>query len=138
VSPFLAIILACGSPAPEVEPVSQDVVQTAATTIRACLLQAAELRKQDRRTDARGQVLGCYRAHFEPLEPVLRAHNRRATLSLEYGFGRVASVMGQKGTIGSAQTIAEQLADRVEGVLDSLPARPAPSAPGADTGNPGR
>jgi hypothetical protein len=83
---------------------------------------------------SRDAVLGCYRAHFEPIEPVMRSHARRATLSLEYGFGRVARTMAREGTAETAASVAEQLADRVEGVLETIPVAPAPSSTAADTG----
>ena len=55
------------------------------------------------------------------MERPLRAHNRKATLSLEYEFGRVASHMSQSGSGQAANGMASRLADRLERVLATMP-----------------
>ena len=90
--------------------------------IRNCLRVATGLHKQGDRSGASDHVLSCYDQHFAPLEPTLREHNRRATLSLEYGFGVVANSMTRRrGEPGNA---ANMLADRVESVLETIPKTP--------------
>ena len=84
---------------------------------------------QGDRAAASDHVLSCYDQHFAPLESALRDHNRRATLSLEYGFGVVAHAMTRRrGDPGAAAVV---LADRVESVLETLPKSPtnAPAEP---------
>jgi hypothetical protein len=131
---LLLLLLACDPAQPEAIVVTEDVVHLAAASVRSCLTEAGKLSQQGRRAAAKEQVFGCYRAHFEPIEPVLRSHNRRATLSLEYGFGRVASVVGRANSTEAAATVVAQLSDRVEGVLDALPTVPAPILHPKDTG----
>ena len=83
---------------------------------------ATGLHVQGTRAAASEHVLSCYEKHFSPLEPALREHNRRATLSLEYGFGVVSHAMTRRrGDPGEAAVV---LADRVESVLETLPKRP--------------
>jgi hypothetical protein len=88
--------------------------------IRNCLKVAGGLYSQDKRESAVTQVYTCYEEHFTPLEGLLREHNSRATMSLEYGFGALAVSMGQRNSRAEAQ--AEQLADRLEAVIDSIAA----------------
>ena len=83
---------------------------------------ASGIREQGDRERASAHVLNCYEQHFAPLEPTLREHNRRATLSLEFGFGLLARTMSQRR--GEPTVAASMLADRVESVLDSIPTEP--------------
>jgi hypothetical protein len=131
---LLLLFLACDPAQPEAIVITEDVVHSAAANVRSCLTKAGKLSQQGRQAAATEQVFGCYRAHFEPIEPVLRSHNRRATLSLEYGFGRAASAVGHANASATAATVVAQLSDRVEGVLDALPTVPAPSLETKDTG----
>lgn len=101
-------------------------VQAAATTdtLRNCLTVAGGLRTQDQQDAAVKQVYHCYEKHFAPMEPMLRAQNEKATMSLEYGFGVLATNMNKRG--GDPVSEAIQLADRVEAVIDSVQAAPSP------------
>jgi hypothetical protein len=128
--PFLTFLLACGSGADGLHPVSEDAAQSASTAVRQCLDTASRLRSEEHPEKASSAVLACYSAHFEPMERPLRAHNRKATLSLEYEFGRVAGHMAQAGNGSEAIGMAGRLADRVERVLASMPVVSA----AADTG----
>jgi len=119
--PFLNLFLACGMGAPEVPTVTDDAAQSTAAEVRRCLDSAILLRTQGESEAAGKAVLGCYGAHFEPIERPLRAHNRKATLSLEYEFGRVAGRISQEGSGTAAIGMANRLADRVERVLASMP-----------------
>ena len=87
--------------------------------IRNCLRVATGIHEQGDRAGASDQVLHCYNQHFAPIEPTLREHNRRATLSLEYGFGLVAKSM--TGRRSEPKVAAAMLADRVESVLSTIP-----------------
>jgi len=107
-------------PAPEV---STDRVSESGGAIRNCLRVASGLREQGDREGASAHVLTCYEQHFSPIEPTLREHNRRATLSLEFGFGLLARTMSQRR--GEHTPAAAMLSDRVESVLASLPKEPA-------------
>ena len=111
------------------DPVSP--VQAAANTdtLRNCLTVAGGLRTQDQHDAAVKQVYYCYEKHFAPMEPMLRAQNEKATMSLEYGFGVLATNMNKRG--GDPVSQAIQLADRVEAVIDSLQSVPN-SAAGID------
>ena len=86
--------------------------------IRNCLKVAGGLHTQNKLDAAVTKVHTCYEEHFTPLEELLRDHNRRATLSLEYGFGALAVSMGRSKSGADSQ--AEQLADRLEAVIDSI------------------
>ena len=88
--------------------------------IRNCLKVAGGLHTQEKLDGAVTQVETCYEEHFTPLEVLLREHNKRATLSLEYGFGALAVSMGRRNSEADAQ--ADQLADRLEAVIDSIAA----------------
>jgi hypothetical protein len=123
--PFLTLLLACGSGSEPVPLVSQDAAQTTAAAVRKCLDVAVKIRSDGQPKAASGAVLACYAAHFEPIERALRAHNRKATLSLEYEFGRVANHLSQSGSGSEASAMAGRLADRVERVLASMPVAPA-------------
>ena len=116
------LILACstsGEPPPEV---GAERLVNSGSAIRNCLRVASGLHVQGDRSAASDHVLSCYDQHFAPLEPALRDHNRRATLSLEYGFGVVAHAMTRRrGDPGAAAVV---LADRVESVLETLPKSP--------------
>ena len=90
--------------------------------IRNCLRVATGIHKQGDRAGASAQVMHCYNQHFAPLKPVLREHNRRATLSLEYGFGLVARSMTRRRS--EPAVAAQMLADRVESVLATIPTEP--------------
>ena len=129
---IIAMLFSCGLGTPEVVPVSHVAMQNSVASIRTCLIQASETRIEGRQHEAQAQVMGCYRTHFEPLEPSLRALNPRATLSLEYGFGQLIGRMGHRGAEVDIALSASQLADRVESVLDTMPATPTP--PSSDTG----
>jgi len=94
-----------------------------ASALRNCLKVAGGLKKSGDAEAASQQVLSCYHKHFGPMEVVVRERNRRAALSLEYGFGHLAWQMTQKG--GDVGQQAGQLADRVEAVLGSLDASEA-------------
>jgi len=83
---------------------------------------ATGIHEQGDRAGASEHVMDCYNQHFAPLEPTLRAHNRRATLSLEYGFGVVADSMTRRRS--EPAVAANMLADRVESVLASIPTSP--------------
>ena len=126
----LAIIVGCGTGSGTETEVSPQRAAATADTLRNCLKIAGGLHSQDKLDAAVDQVYGCYEGHFAPMEPLLRAQNRRATLSLEYGFGRLAVNMGKRR--GDPAGEAEQLSDRVESVIASvqptnagLPATPA-------------
>lgn len=119
--PFLILLFACSSGTEEVPLVTEDAAQTASATVRQCLDASIKLRQDGAAEAASAAVLACYAAHFEPIEGPLRAHNRKATLSLEYEFGRVSSHMGQSGSGQAAIGMAARLADRVERVMASLP-----------------
>ncbi len=127
---FVTLLIACGTGADEAPVVTGDVAQTAAMSVRQCLDAAVKLRGEGQASQASAAVLDCYTAHFEPFEGPLRAYNRKATLSLEYEFGRVAGHMAQDGSGQAAMSMAGRLADRVERVVASMPV--APSV--ADTG----
>jgi hypothetical protein len=117
-SAFL-LISACTlvpEPAPGVSVVR---VSESGGAIRNCLRVASGLREQGDREGASAHVLTCYEQHFSPIEPTLREHNRRATLSLEFGFGLLARSMSQRR--GEHVVAAGMLSDRVESVLASLP-----------------
>jgi len=90
--------------------------------IRNCLRVATGIHEQGDRAAASDQVLHCYNQHFAPMEPTLREHNRRATLSLEYGFGVVARSMTRRRS--DPAVAASMLADRVESVLSTIPKSP--------------
>ena len=103
-------------------PVGVNRVVESGGAIRNCLRVATGIHEQGDRSGASEQVLHCYNQHFAPLEPTLREHNRRATLSLEYGFGLVArSMTRRRSDPGVAATM---LSDRVESVLSSIPTEP--------------
>ena len=119
--PFLSLLIAGGSGTEEVPLLTEDVAQTASATVRQCLDASIKLRQDGDSSAASAAVLACYAVHFEPMEGPLRAHNRKATLSLEYEFGRVASHMAQSGSGQAATGMAARLADRVERVMASLP-----------------
>jgi hypothetical protein len=105
---------------PEPAPVvSADRVSESGGAIRNCLRVASGLREQGDREASSAHVLACYEKHFTPLEPTLREHNRRATLSLEFGFGLLALSMSQRR--GEHVVAAGMLSDRVESVLASIP-----------------
>jgi hypothetical protein len=129
--PILTLLLACGTSSPEVPEVTEDAAQTTAAFVRQCLDASVKLRTEGQSEDAGKAVLACYTAHFEPIEGALRAHNRKATLSLEYEFGRVAGGMAQEGSGTAAIGMAGRLADRVERVLTSLPVVPSSRDTGA-------
>ena len=103
-----------------------EAVQAAATTLRHCLKVAGGLKTAGDAEAASAHVLACYRDHFVPIAPALRTQNRRAALSLEYGFGLLAHAMTERRSDTAIQ--AEQLADRVESVIASLPQDPAPAS----------
>jgi hypothetical protein len=125
------LILACGdgvSDRPGVE-----AAQAAATTLRHCLKVAGGLKTAGDSETASAHVLACYQDHFVPIAPALRTQNRRAALSLEYGFGLLTHAMTERRSDTAVQ--AAQLADRVEAVIASLPQHPAPASEnGADMG----
>lgn len=122
--PFLILLLACGSGSEPVPLVSQDAARSTAAAVRKCLDVAVKIRSDGQTKAASEAVLACYIAHFEPIERPLRAHNRKATLSLEYEFGRVASHMSQDGSGTAAIAMAGRLSDRVERVVASMPVLP--------------
>ena len=116
------LIVACSTGGEVPLEVGADRLVNAGGAIRNCLRVATGLHLQGDRAAASDHVLGCYSQHFAPLEPSLREHNRRATLSLEYGFGVVAHTMTRRrGDPGAAAVV---LADRVESVLETLPRSP--------------
>jgi hypothetical protein len=113
------LISACmlvSEPAPTV---SADRASESGGAIRNCLRVASGLREQGDREGASAHVLTCYEQHFVPIESTLREHNRRATLSLEFGFGLLARSMSQRR--GEPMVAAGMLSDRVESVLASIP-----------------
>ena len=114
------IIVGCSELEPEDAPVTLVRAIASVGPIRNCLKVAGGLYSQDKLEGAVTQVHTCYEEHFTPLEVLLREHNRRATLSLEYGFGALAVSMGKRNSGADAQ--AEQLADRLEAVIDSIAA----------------
>ena len=121
ISAFL-LLFACstGGETPSTVGVERAVGSGAA--IRNCLRVATGIHQQGDRARASDHVLSCYDQHFAPLEPTLREHNRRATLSLEYGFGLVANSMTRRRS--EPGTAANMLADRVESVLETIPKTP--------------
>lgn len=123
----LMIISACGVVEEPAESVSPVEAAATADTLRNCLTIAGGLRAQERNDAAVEQVYTCYDRHFAPMEPMLREKNRRATMSLEYGFGVLAVNMGKRR--GDPIAEAVQLADRVEAVIDSVQSNAAPAAP---------
>ena len=127
----LMIISACGVVEEPAESVSPIEAAATADTLRNCLTIAGGLRAQDRNDAAVEQVYTCYDRHFAPMEPMLREKNRRATMSLEYGFGVLAVNMGKNR--GDPIAEAVQLADRVEAVIDSVQSNaPSPVPTNAD------
>ena len=123
------LILACSTSGESPAEVGNDRLVNSGGAIRNCLRVATGLHVQGDRVAASAHVLSCYNQHFTALEPSLRAHNRRATLSLEYGFGVVAHAMTRRRGVPGAAAVL--LADRVESVLETLPKSPAvaPVAP---------
>lgn len=116
------LIFACSIQEETPSEVGADRLVNSGGAIRNCLRVASGLHVQGDRSAASDHVLSCYEQHFAPLEPSLRAHNRRATLSLEYGFGVVSHAMTRRrGDPGAAAVV---LADRVESVLETLPTNP--------------
>jgi len=128
--PILTLLLACDFGAEDLSRVTDDAALTTTVAVRQCLSGAVQLRKEGQAESASAAVLGCYRTHFEPFETPLRAYNRKATLSLEYEFGRVALQMSQAGSGNSAIDMAGRLGDRVERVLAHMPTAVSPK----DTG----
>lgn len=118
---LLLLLLACGSGEEDVPLVTESAAQSTSALVRQCLEGAIKLREEGQAEAASAAVLGCYGTHFEPMERPLRAHNRKATLSLEYEFGRVASHMSQSGSGQAANGMASRLADRLERVLATMP-----------------
>lgn len=123
----LTIISACGVVEEPAESVSPVEAAATADTLRNCLTIAGGLRAQDRNDAAVEQVYTCYDRHFAPMEPMLREKNRRATMSLEYGFGVLALNMSKRR--GDPIAEAVQLADRVEAVIDSVQSDAQPPVP---------
>ena len=126
----LLIILACETIGSAPSTPEASGVASTGQAIRSCLGVAAGLRKKELRDQASKQVMLCYEKHFSPLKEELRAHNPKATLSLEYGFGVLARQMTLRHDDGVA--MASQLADRVESVIDST--RSAPKSESGDSG----
>ena len=131
----LLILFSCDAVQNSAEPVSPVQAAATADTLRNCLTIAGGLRAQDQSDAAVTQVYYCYDRHFAPMEPMLREQNERATMSLEYGFGVLASNMKKRR--GDPVSEAVQLADRVEAVIDSVQANdeqgsPASSSPAVD------
>ena len=120
------IIVGCSGVEPGGAPVTLVRAVGSIGPIRNCLKVAGGLYSQDKLDVAVTQVNTCYEEHFTPLEALLREHNSRATLSLEYGFGTLAVSMGQPNS--GADTQAEQLADRLEAVIDSIAASESPQS----------
>ncbi len=118
---LLILLMACGSGEDDVPVVTESAAQSTSALVRQCLDGAIKLREEGQADAASAAVMGCYVTHFEPMERPLRAHNRKATLSLEYEFGRVARHMGQSGTGQAANGMASRLADRLERVLATMP-----------------
>ena len=116
------LIFACSTQEDSPPEVGTDRIVNSGGAIRNCLRVASGLHVQGDRAAAANHVLSCYEQHFAPLEPSLRAHNRRATLSLEYGFGVVSHAMTRRR--GDPSEAAVVLADRVESVLETLPTNP--------------
>jgi len=114
----LFFLFACEPDFSNEKDVGAEAAVAVAGTLRNCLKVASGLKQSGDGDTASKHVLMCYEQHFVPMEAVLRAQNRRAALSLEYGFGLLAREMKQsRGDIGQK---ANQLADRVEAVLATL------------------
>ncbi len=114
----LVFLVACEPDFSNEREVGAEAAVAVAGTLRNCLKVASGLKQSGDGDTASKHVLMCYEKHFVPMETVLREQNRRAALSLEYGFGFLAREMKQsRGAIGQK---AEQLADRVEAVLATL------------------
>ncbi len=114
------IIVGCSELKPGDAPVTLVRAIASIGPIRNCLKVAGGLHSQGKLDGAVTQVYTCYEDHFTPLEVLLREHNSRATLSLEYGFGALAVSMGRRNSRADVQ--AGQLADRLEAVIDSIAA----------------
>ena len=123
------IIVGCSEVVSGDAPVTLVRAVASVQPIRNCLKVAGGLYVQEKRDAAVNQVHVCYEEHFSPLKPLLREHNRRATLSLEYGFGTLAVAMGRHKSGADAQ--AEQLADRLEAVVDSIASSESQNDPAA-------
>jgi hypothetical protein len=113
------LLIACSNLGSSVAPVPKSVVQDSGESVRSCLAAAVQFADPPER--GRRAIALCYRTYFEPLEPTLRAHNPRATLSLEYGFGKLAAELSSRSEPQELALGAAMLADRVESVLATLP-----------------
>lgn len=120
----LVFMLGCNGGLSSSEKADGGVAIAAAPTLRNCLKIAGGLKDSGDGAAASAQVLSCYDDHFLPMLPIVRDQNRRAALSLEYGFGLLAHSMTQRRSDTTVR--AEQLADRVDAVVASinLPADP--------------
>jgi len=127
------IIVGCSEIGSSDAPVTLVRAVASVEPIRNCLKVAGGLHSQDKYESATAQVHTCYEEHFTPLETLLREHNRRATLSLEYGFGTLAVSMSRPNT--DADSKANQLADRLEAVIDSIAATASPNSGAVAPGN---
>ena len=128
------LISACSLGGEEPSTVGVDRVVGSGAAIRNCLRVATGLHQQGDRSGASDHVRTCYNQHVAPLETTLREHNRRATLSLEYGFGVVANSMTRRRS--EPGVVANMLADRVDSVLETIPKAPEIEADGEPVGTP--
>ena len=86
----LVFMLGCSGGLSPSETADGGVAIAAAPTLRNCLKIAGGLKDSGDGAAASAQVLSCYDDHFLPMLPIVRDQNRRAALSLEYGFGLLA------------------------------------------------
>ncbi|MFM2246113.1 MAG: hypothetical protein RL071_2187 [Pseudomonadota bacterium] len=81
------------------------------------------------REAASARVLRAYVARFEPVEGALRAVDPRATLELEYSFGRLAARLARPGEPLAVAKHVQALTGQLDGLAARLPVDPSRPPP---------
>jgi hypothetical protein len=81
------------------------------------------------RDAASARVLRAYVTRFEPLEPSLRAVDSRATLELEYSFGRLAARLARPGEALAVAKQVQALTAQLDALAERLPVDPSRPVP---------
>lgn len=81
------------------------------------------------REAASARVLRAYVARFEPVEGALRAVDPRATLELEYSFGRLAARLARPGEPLAVAKHVQALTGQLDALAERLPVDPSRPPP---------